>query len=283
MVQGMPRLTVEVYQSLMDELTAHCAASGETMRHFVSRALSHALELDYSTLFQVSTSGALVQGIYNKAVTVSDLRTHGNFGLGTFEGLDGEMVVVDGQFYQAHGDGRITVPSDSAPVPFAMLTNFRPQHRARLGKIGSVSELTAALDTLRRSDNLFFAVRIDGRFSKVHWRVACKVDSGVHLDQATDHQVEFRKTNVAGTMVGFWSPPYSRAISFAGWHLHFLTEDRKSGGHVLDCEGESVEVQVHDLDDLHLALPEMREFLHADLTQDPNAAIEKANRTRDRN
>jgi hypothetical protein len=81
----MPRLTTEVYQSLMDALLAHCEKTGEPLRHFVSRALSEALGLDHSTLFQVSTTGALVQGVYNEAVTVGGLRTHGDFGLGTFE------------------------------------------------------------------------------------------------------------------------------------------------------------------------------------------------------
>ena len=176
----MPRLTVEIYQSLMDALTAHCAASGQSVRHFVSCALSDALDLDHSTLFQVSTTGALVQGVYDKAVTVGGLKAHGDFGLGTFEGLDGEMVVIDGTFYQAHADGRITLPLDSAPVPFATLINFRPQHRVHLGKVGSMSEFTAALNKLRRSDNLFFAVRIDGHFEEVHWRVACKVEGGGH-------------------------------------------------------------------------------------------------------
>jgi acetolactate decarboxylase len=279
----MPRLTVEVYQSLMDALTTRCAASGESVRHFVSRALSEELGLDHSTLFQVSTTGALVQGVYNKAVTVGALKNHGDFGLGTFEGLDGEMVVVDGNFYQAHGDGRITVPPDSAAVPFAVLTSFRPQHKAHLGRIDSMSALTAALDKLRRSDNLFFAVRIDGHFDEVHWRVACKVESGIHLDTATDHQADFRKSDVTGTMVGFWSPPYSKTINVAGWHLHFLTEDRKSGGHVLGCKAAGLEAQVHDLDDVHLALPETREFLHADLTQDPSAALDKAEKAHDRN
>ena len=122
----MPNLTTEVYQSLMDALTAHCAATGESLRHFVSRALSDALGLDHSTLFQVSTSGAMVQGVYKKAVTVGALRTHGDFGLGTFEGLDGEMMVLDGHVYQAHPDGAITSPPDAAAVPFASVTTFRP-------------------------------------------------------------------------------------------------------------------------------------------------------------
>lgn len=278
----MPRLTTEVYQSLMDALLAHCEKTGEPLRHFVSRTLSEALGLDHSTLFQVSTTGALVQGVYNEAVTVGGLRTHGDFGLGTFEGLDGEMVVLDGKFYQAHADGRITAPADAVPVPFATLTNFQPQHHGKIENVTSMSSLTGELDKLRRSDNLFFAVRVDGLFDEVYWRVACKVEAGVHLDKATDAQAEFRQSNIKGTMVGFWSPAYSRTIAVAGWHLHFLTEDRKAGGHVLGCKAVSLDVQVQDLDDLHLAIPETREFLHADLTQDPAAALEKAEMAKDR-
>lgn len=276
----MPTLTAEIYQSLMDAVMAHCKATGEPLRHFVSRALSDALGLEHSTLFQVSTSGATVQGVYKKAVTVGTLKYHGDFGLGTFEGLDGEMMVLDGHVYQAHPDGLVTTPPDAAGVPFAVVTAFHPQHRAVLTGIDSFAVLTARLDALRRSDNLFFAVRLDGHFAEMHTRIACKAEPGVHLDDATAHQAEFHMTDVTGTLMGFWSPPYSRAISIAGWHLHFLTDDRRRGGHVLGCRAATLTAQVQDLDDLHLALPETREFLHADLTQDPTAALDKAERAR---
>jgi acetolactate decarboxylase len=274
----MPRLTVEVYQSLLDALTARCAETGESLRHFVSRALSESLGLDHATLFQVSTTGALVQGVYKGAVTIGELRMHGDFGLGTFEGLDGEMVAVDGRFYQAHPDGRITEPPDDAPVPFAVVTTFHPQRRLALAAFDSFATLTAQLDSHRRSDNLFFAVRLDGRFAEIHTRVACKAEAGTPLDQATAHQAEFRMREVAGTVVGFWSPPYARSINVPGWHLHFLTEDRGGGGHLLDCRGEAMEARLQDLDDLRLAIPETAQFLHADLTQDPSAALDRAER-----
>ncbi len=226
----MPRLTVEVYQSLMDALLAHCEKTGEPLRHFVSRALSDALGLDHSTLFQVSTTGALVQGVYNKAVTVGGLRPHGDFGLGTFEGLDGEMVVLDGKFYQAHADGSITSPGDNVSVPFATLTNFKPQHRGQIIGIDSMSSLIAALDKLRRSDNLFFAARLDGHFEEVYWRVACKVEAGVHLDKATDAQAEFRQQNVKGTDAGLLDAgllPHDRRGGMAPAFPHRGPQERR--------------------------------------------------------
>jgi acetolactate decarboxylase len=274
----VPRLNVEIYQSLLDALTARCNETGESLRHFVSRALSDALGLDHSTLFQVSTTGALVEGVYKGAVTVGELKKHGDFGLGTFEGLDGEMVVVDGRFYQVHSDGRITVPPDAAPVPFAVVTTFHPPRRVPIAGFTSFEELTRQLDAHRRSNNLFFAVRLDSRFAEIHTRVACKAEAGVPLDQATAHQAEFRMKEVTGSIVGFWSPPYARSINVAGWHLHFLTDDRKGGGHLLGCAGQGLEAKLQDLDDLRLAIPETAQFLHADLTRDPSAALDKAER-----
>jgi len=274
----MPRLTIDVSQSLMDALTEHCAKTGEPVRHFVACALSDELGLDHATLFQVSTAGALVQGVHNKATTVGDLKTHGDFGLGTFEGLDGEMIVVDGHFFHAHPDGSVTVAADSAPVPYAVVTGFHAQHRATLAGVASFDALAADLDRMRRSDNLFFAVRLDGRFEEVHMRVACKVADGVSLTEAAAHQAEFRLHDTEGTVVGFWSPTFTRSIAVTGWHLHFLSADRRQGGHLLGCRAVTLEAQTQDLDDLRLAIPETRQFLHADLTGDPSAALAKAER-----
>src|SRR5262249_5056662 len=116
----MPKLTIDLYQSLYDALLAHAARSGEPVAHLVTRALSDALGLDHATLFQVSTTGALVQGVYRGAVTLGALREHGDFGLGTFDALDGELVAFDGEFFQVHASGRIEKPSDSALIPFAV-------------------------------------------------------------------------------------------------------------------------------------------------------------------
>ena len=274
----MPTLSVEIYQSLMDALAARCQATGEPLRHLVSRALSDALGLDHATLFQISTGTALVEGVHDKATTVGDLRSHGDFGLGTFEGLDGEMVVLDGHFYQAHVDGRITEAPDGAAVPFAVVTNFSPQHRASLSAIGSIDALTAALDRLRRSQNLFFAVRLDGTFAELHLRVACKVPPGTPLVEAAHRQAEFQLAGERGTIVGFWSPAYTRMVSVAGWHFHFLSADRRKGGHVLGCKADHLDAEVQDLDDFRLAMPETRQFLRADFTRDPSAALDEAER-----
>lgn len=169
----MMQLACEISQSLADALAARAAASGESINHIVMRALADTLGVDHATLFQVSTSTALVQGVYQEVVTVGDLKQHGDFGLGTFVDLDGEMVAVDGRFFQIPGTGPTREAADSDAVPFAVVTTFHPEQETRVEAVTSFDDLTRQLDLLRGSNNLFYAVRLDGRFAVVHTRAVC--------------------------------------------------------------------------------------------------------------
>jgi acetolactate decarboxylase len=272
----MPTLSCEISESLMQAVAARRARTGEPVSHIVMTALADALEVEHSTLFQVSTSGALVKGVYNGAVTVGDLKEHGDFGLGTYDGLDGEMLAVDGRFYQVHSSGQVSEPSDDAKVPFGVITAFRAEHEFTLERVAGFADLATQLDGARRSENLFYAARIDGRFTRIRTRAACKAASGVSLVEATSHQAEFEFTEVGGTLVGFWSPTYARSLNIAGWHLHFVTDDRTGGGHLLECEAAGLRVQLQELADVRIAIPETAAFLSADLTQDPSRELDVA-------
>ena len=143
----------------------------------------------------------------------------------------------------------------------------------------SIDDLLRQLDRLRTSNNLFFAVRIDGRFSRLHTRAVCK-KAGTNLVDAAANQAEFELHEIVGTIVGFWTPEYAKTVNIAGWHLHFLSEDRSGGGHLLDVAGSALRAQVQHLDDFRMAIPESPEFLKADLTRDPSKALDKAERAR---
>src|SRR5580698_4362033 len=77
-------------------------------------------------VYQTSTMGALLDGVYDGDVTIRELLRHGNFGLGTFNGLDGEMLVLDGVCYQLRGDGSARVADPDQRTPFAVVTWFDP-------------------------------------------------------------------------------------------------------------------------------------------------------------
>jgi acetolactate decarboxylase len=262
----------------MRALAARSARTGEPLAHIVMSALADALEMDHSTLFQVSTSTALVQGVYDGVVRIGDLKQHGDFGLGTFDGLDGEMLALDGHFYQVRSNGKVSEPADDARVPFAVVTTFRAERKFTIDHVDGIADLLAQLDGVRRTENLFYAVRIEGRFAHIKTRAACKAASGVSLVDATSRQAEFEFEDVHGTLVGFWTPSYARSLNIAGWHLHFVTDDRTGGGHLLDCRVTGLRAQIQELADVRIAMPETAAFLQADLSRDPTKDLDVAER-----
>jgi acetolactate decarboxylase len=271
-------LHLKLSHSLTEALEQRHRETGEPIHHIVRAALAEYLQLQHSTLFQVSTSTALVEGIYKGAVTVGQLRNHGDFGLGTFEGLDGEMVALDGHFYQVRSDGKAREAADSDLSPFALVTRFQAGKGFAMPTCASFEFLTDQLDRMRLSENFFYAIRVDGTFDQIHTRAMCKSEEGTPLAVAAAHQPEFQLRDVSGTMVGFWSPQYLKTIEVPGYHMHFITNDRTAGGHLLGCSGRNLTIQIEQVSDLQVALPENEEFLRADLTRDTSKELDAAER-----
>lgn len=273
-------LRTRISDSLDAALRDRSSATGESVDHLVQAALAEAFEIEHHSIFQVSTSSALVEGVFQGCVNVEDLLRHGDFGLGTFDSLDGEMIVLDGECFQARSDGTVVqAPSDEL-TPFAVVTSFTADDTDRLEKVSDWPDLLSQLDEHRTSDNSFIGIRIDATLEQLKLRAACKSTSGVDLVQATADQSEFDFSNIAGTLVGFWSPQFSGAVSIAGYHLHFISDDRAHGGHVLDIKAKDLRLELHRVNDLHVAIPETKEFLTAELRADNAEAIRKAETAR---
>jgi acetolactate decarboxylase len=271
-------LRCRIPAGLWAALDERSRATGEPVRHLVATALADFLDVDHQTIFQVSTVGALVEGVYEGAVRVGTLREHGDFGLGTFEGLDGEMVALDGEFYRVRDDGALHPVADDVLSPYAIITRFVPDRTVTLPPNGDADALAAALDDLRDSVNHFFAFRVTGTFPTLHVRAACKVPEGTPLVDATKQQREWNLRDVAGTLVAFWSPAYAAHFDVPGYHLHVVDEARERGGHVLACSTGEVEVAVQRLEQLVVALPETPDFLATDLARDPADDLDTAER-----
>jgi len=272
----MPKLKARISRSLMKALHEEQALTGETIDHIVSRALAETLQVDHGTLFQVSTAGALVEGVTGDAVSVKTLREHGDFGLGTFTGFDGEMTVLGGHFFQIRADGVIVDAPDDAMTPFAVVTHFTADESFELGAFASIADLAAQLDARRDSDNRFYAVRIDATFTAMKTRSVHRQEVGDTLAHAAEGQVVFEFADVTGTLVGFWTPAYAKTVNIPGWHLHFLSDDHSRGGHLLDCAATGASASLQKLNDFRVAIPETQAFLSAELGGDPTAALEKA-------
>jgi len=227
-------------------------------------------------LYQVSTANALVEGVYQGAATVASLRKHGDLGLGTFESLDGEMVIVDGHFFQVRCDGSVREVEESALTPFAAITAFSPDRTLMLNQCPDFSHLTARFDLLRHSNNIFFGLRVDATFDYIHTRAMCRANEGVPLVQAAAVQPEFEFHDISGTLVGFWTPDYAKTLNVPGYHLHFISTDRTRGGHLLQCRGRDLRLQMQREGEYHVVLPETEDFLKADLGRDTTADLKRA-------
>jgi acetolactate decarboxylase len=272
----MQTISCVLPDSLAAALQRRMDADQETGDHIVARALAEYLATPLHTLFQVSTSAALVEGIYQGAVRVSHLLQHGDFGVGTFVGLDGEMVVLDGICYRISATGSITPVEGDRLIPYAVVTRFSSSFRKEARGIRNFDGLVQLCDQLRDSDNVFYAFRVHGAFDAVKTRVMKPVLKGTGLKKAASGQQEFRLKQLRGTLVGIWSPTFAASFSVPGYHFHFLSEDRQSGGHVLDCRASEVSIDGCAMSEMHVSLPETEDFLKADLTKDPQADLIRA-------
>jgi acetolactate decarboxylase len=270
----MANLDITIPTSLKIALDAEVTRIRATPSSVVTAALSQYLAMPVHTLFQVSISGALVAGVYDREVSVKSILEHGDFGLGTFANLDGEMVVLDGRVYQVQGSGRVSEASPDAGAPFAVVTHFSPQIDVETESLASFKDLEDRCDKYRNSGNVFYAVRLDGHFRRVRTRAVNPPEPRMRLVEAAKAQSEFSFTDIDGTLVGLWSPGFSSAFSISGYHFHFLSKDRQHGGHLLDVEAGPLRLKVEALMDFHLALPESEAFLRADLSK--NTAEELA-------
>ncbi len=220
-------------------------------------------------LFQVSTLDALSLGLYQGALSFGELKKHGNFGLGTFEGLDGEMVALDGRFYQVHADGRIDRVRNDATTPFAAVTVFDGNDtdlRLTISEPASLSQLTALIDGIVPSKNFFYAVKVHGAFSDLTARSVPRQSVPYPpLATAVSQQALFVHSGIAGTLVGFRCPDFAKGINQTGYHFHFISDDEKTGGHALTFTLSQGMVEIEIIRANSLVLPETPAFRTAPL------------------
>ncbi len=219
---------------------------------------------------------ALVEGIYEQNIPLTEVYKHGDFGIGTFNDLDGEMILLDGRTYRVAGDGNVSLVSAQTLSPFACVTYFQPMSsEVSKGEL-TYTEFQAWLTSLMPSPNLFYAFRVDGEFSYVRTRSVPKQENYRPLVEVTQEQQEFRFMNVIGTLVGFFTPVFMASLNVPGLHLHFLSQDRQKGGHLLECHVTKVRAEIQFLYHLELALPLNLDYLMWDFQRNIQQDLHKA-------
>lgn len=229
---------------------------------------------DTGTITQISTIDALLAGDYDGSEKTSNLTRYGDFGIGTFDRLDGEMIVLDGKVYQAKSDGRIYTP-DNITTPFASVSFFVPEITVNLEKPVTFEELEKLIDEKVPDMNIFCAVKAEGTFSKIKVRsVPAQSKPYSPLAKVVTAQPIFEYENISGTIVGYRLPAFVKGINVSGYHMHFIDTSKTYGGHILGFQMAEGRIYADTERKLTLILPE-RGLKSIDLYKDRSEELEK--------
>jgi acetolactate decarboxylase len=226
-----------------------------------------------AALIQIGVIDALLAGGYDGSVPVHELPRLGDIGLGTFDALDGELVLLDGIVFQAPASGQVRRAAPGVTTPFAQVARFAPGPALALPAGAGLKDLEAALDRVLGDTSLFAAARVEATFSALKARSVSRQTKPYRpLAEVAKEQAVFDFFQVRGTLVGLRGPDYVRGLGVPGWHWHFLTSDRRRGGHVLDLTIESGTARLASLRRMELLLPK-RGLGALDLTKDRQSEL----------
>lgn len=215
---------------------------------------------EQGVVYQYAPIRLLMEGRFDGDMTVGELLRHGNVGIGTFNTLDGEMVILDGLAYQARADGNVCRVADDQKVPFAVVAQLSHELFTTAEDKPSDANLAIfcqAMDNSIGQENLMAVVVAHGRFSHMKVRsVSAQKKPYPRLSEAAKSQAVFQRKGVSGTLVAFRCPAYMTGVNVPGWHMHFLSDDRQFGGHVLDFAMSAVHVESACYRELRLIMPE---------------------------
>jgi acetolactate decarboxylase len=165
--------------------------------------------------------------------------------------------------------------TDGMTTPFSAVTFFDADETLVFDEPMNLSVFEGRLEEDLPSQNLFYAIRIDGTFSYVKARSVPKQEEPYpRLSDAVAEQSIFEFHNTTGSLVGFWTPALAKGINVPGYHLHYITEGRTGGGHVLELEFERAEVMLDITPGFHMLLPTKGDFLAVDLGGDLGSDLE---------
>jgi acetolactate decarboxylase len=234
---------------------------------------------DHATLFQVALLQNLTQGDYAGSVDAKTLKQRGDTGIGTFDGLNGELIMVDGTIYRAAGDGSVEAIKDEETIPFADVTFFDEDETEELSNVDSFESLLSLLDQRveELGANHFYVVRIHGHFSEMNVRSEyAQSEPYEPLAKVLEtDQTFFDYQDIDGTAVGLYCPSYMDGINTPGWHLHFVSDDHQKGGHIIGMSIDKADLSWDRTQGFQMLLPDSQRFMEYNFNTDQTEEIEK--------
>jgi len=218
-----------------------------------------------------------MSGFYEGDLKAAELKRHGDFGIGTFNGINGELILLGSRCYRAKADGTIALVKGRELIPFAVVKCFKPSERGTFQKPLNYKELLEYLDALIPAGNYFVAIKVEGNFSYVKTRSIEKQNRPYKpFSEVVKNQwiSEFR--NLKGTLVGFRFPGYMKELNVPGYHFHFISRDKKFGGHLLECNLTDGVIVFDEANSFFMQLPADNDFKVLDLAKDRQKELLKA-------
>ncbi|GAB7022901.1 acetolactate decarboxylase [Salidesulfovibrio brasiliensis] len=211
---------------------------------------------DESVLFQTGNGNALLAGVYDGNTTCAELLEHGDMGIGTFDGFDGEMVISGDTVYQIRGDGSVHVVPPQTTTPFAMTSFFKADQHLTLTDVTSREDFLQRLQQEIPRKNLFYAIKATGFFEHIKTRSIPKQQKPYPpLSEVVKTQPEFVYDHTEGSIMGFYCPEVTKSVAVPGFHLHFLSKDKDGGGHLLELHTKTITVELDTISRMYLVLP----------------------------
>lgn len=230
-------------------------------------------------LYQVSLLQSFMHGEYDGFVSVKDLKTHGDTGLGTFDGANGEMIFLDGVVYQADSTGKINVMSDSETIPFATVTKFNSDSKMSNISAKDFDDLTSKLDKEinKTGLNQMYVMKIKAECKNITVRSVVKQEKPYDefSEVSARDQKVFNHSNINGTIIAIYFPDYMDKLNMHGWHLHFLSDDKKVGGHVLNASLSHGDAEIDEISEFDMILPDTESFHNKNLNENMTTKINK--------
>lgn len=231
-----------------------------------------------SMLYMSSPINALLEGFYRDDITIETLKGKGDFGIGTFNHLDGEMIAMNGQFFRLDLDGNAHAVDAGMKTPFSTVCLFKPMLTEEIAAPLSHEQFSAQLRSALPSDNMFYAIHMEGRFRAVTTRSVPRTENYRPLAEATDQQKIRRFEGVDGHLVGFYTPSFVPSVNVPGFHFHFIDKSLSAGGHLLSCEPDHLKIRLQIFYSMELTLPKTLDYLTASFTRDAKKDLDKAER-----
>lgn len=270
------------------EIAKEITENGQALEEYLGVTIEKApdtvdeelVPVNTETLYQVALLQSLVQGYYDGILSVAALKERGDTGIGTFDGVNGELIMLDGVVYRAAVDGTVEEVPDDEMIPFSNVTFFDKDGEFEIKDVKDFASVTKELDKIveENGKNFFYMVRIDGSFKTLKVRSEPKQEEPYKpLDQVlADEQVEFDYEDLDGTVVALYCPDYMGGLNSTGWHLHFVSEDRTKGGHVLGLSVSEATVSYDTTPGFKMYISDDTTFQEMDLAKNVDQAIHDA-------